>query len=210
MGQEQLRFSPLRAEWRVEDGDDGTAKIVGHAAVFDRWSEEMWWGFREKIANGAFTRTLREEVDCRALWNHDANYVLGRTKSGTLRLKEDDVGLAIEIDAPTTPTINDLVLEPIRRGDVDEMSFGFMVIEESWKKGEDKNPDERTLIDVELYDVSPVTYPAYVDTDVAVRSAQHEAWKAEMEAFDAERKRLQAIELNKLGALEDIYCNAAE
>ena len=190
MGREELRFTPLRAEWRVEENEDGTVKITGHAAVFDKWSEDMY-GFREKVAKGAFTRTIKDGDDVRALWNHDPNFVLGRTKSGTLRLSEDKVGLAIEIDAPTTQTIRDLVLEPMRRGDVDQMSFGFSVVEENWKEGKDKEPDERTLIEVDLYDVSPVTYPAYADTDVAVRTRQHDAWKKEMDEFEAERKASQ-------------------
>lgn len=150
-------------EWRVDEHDDSVT-IKGHAAVFDKLSEEMF-GFREKVAAGAFTSSLERGDDVRALFNHDPNFVLGRTKSGTLRLNEDDVGLAIEIDAPLNQTIRDLVLEPIRRGDVDQMSFGFVVVEDSWNRDD----NIRTLMDVELFDVSPVTYPAYPDTDVAVR-----------------------------------------
>ena len=176
----ELRQFPANIEWRVEEREDGGTTIKGHAAVFDKLSEEMW-GFREKVAKGAFKSSLKNNDDVRALWNHDPNYVLGRTKSGTLRLSEDDVGLAIEIDAPLTPTIRDLVLEPIRRGDVDQMSFGFVVVKEEWNQKD----DIRTLLEVELFDVSPVTYPAYQDTDVSVR----DMFKDRRKAIEAEAEK---------------------
>ena len=186
MGKE-IRSLPVSAEFRVTDNDDGSVTITGHPAVFGKWSEDMM-GFRERVAKGAFARTLKEGADVRALWNHDGNFVLGRTKSGTLRLSEDDTGLHMELDAPNTPTIRDLVIEPIRRGDVDQMSFGFVTKKDEWKRGEDNEIDERTLLDVDLFDVSPVTYPAYPDTDVAVRAKRHEAWQQEMDAFEQKRK----------------------
>ena len=201
---EEIRSLPMAAEFRVRDNDDGSVTVVGHPAKFDKWSDVMM-GFREKVAPGAFARTLGEGADVRALWNHDPNYVLGRTTSGTLRLSEDKDGLYMELDAPNTPTIRDLVIEPMRRGDVTQMSFGFRVRKDEWIQGKDKSPDERTLLDVDLFDVSPVTYPAYPDTDVAVRSAQYRAWKTEIEDFETERKRVQAIELNRLDALDELY-----
>jgi len=184
----EVRTMASKIEWRVDEGDTG-ATIKGHAAVFDMLSEEMM-GFREKVAPGAFASSLERGDDVRALFNHDPNFVLGRTKSGTLRLSEDDIGLAIEIDAPLTQTIRDLVLEPIRRGDVDQMSFGFIVIEDAWNRED----NIRTIMDVELFDVSPVTYPAYPDTDVAVRdifAARKAAIESELNKRTMIRRELQ-------------------
>lgn len=154
----------LRAEM---DGDK--PKIRGYAAVFGSWSENLG-GFREIIRPGAFAKTIRE-ADVRALYNHDANLVLGRTKSGTLRLIEDEVGLRIEVDPPDTQYARDLMTS-IGRGDVDQMSFGFRVIKDEWRT--DLKPAERELIEVALYDVSPVTFPAYPATSVNVRELMPE------------------------------------
>jgi len=139
-------------------------KIVGHAAVFNELSEDLG-GFREKIAPGAFRKTL-QEADIRALWNHDPNYVLGRNKSGTLKLEEDEKGLAIEIDPPDTTWACDLMIS-IERGDISQMSFGFRTIKDDFEKEGDTLI--RILREVELFDVSPVTYPAYPQTDVQMR-----------------------------------------
>lgn len=153
----------------VERRTDSAPKIMGHAAVFNVLSEDLGW-FREKIEPGAFKATIGED-DVRALFNHDPNLVLGRNVSGTLRMSEDGVGLAIEIDPPDTQAARD-VLVLIERGDVSQMSFAFRVLEESWEYGEKNEPDIRTLKKVRLFDVSPVTYPAYTQTDVALRSYQ--------------------------------------
>lgn len=150
----------FRAEKRGEQ-----AVIAGHAAVFDQLSQDLG-DFREKIAPGAFSRTL-SSADVRALFNHDPNYVLGRNKSGTLRLSEDNTGLAIEIDMPDTQFSRDLQIS-MGRGDISQMSFGFRTVSDKWEKRD--GGWIRTLSEVELFDVSPVTYPAYPQTDVAVRS----------------------------------------
>lgn len=154
-------------EFRVDAQEGIPPKIYGHAAVFDQLSEDLG-GFRERIAPGAFANTL-QNADIRALFNHDANFVLGRNKSGTLRLKEDITGLAIEIDPPETTFAKDLQIS-MRRGDISQMSFGFLTKNDSWNKVDGEWI--RTLLEVELFDVSPVTYPAYTQTDVAVRSMQ--------------------------------------
>jgi len=152
-----------------EMGDKGeTVKIRGHAAVFNKLSEDLG-GFREKIDPGAFAKTIKS-ADVRALFNHESNYVLGRTKAGTLALEEDERGLYIEIDPPDTQWARDLQVS-IRRKDIDQMSFGFLVRKEAW----DKENSVRTLIEVDLIDVSPVTFPAYPQTDVKVRSALQKA-----------------------------------
>jgi len=157
----------------VRAAGDGAVKIGGHAAKFDSLSEDLG-GFRERIAPGAFAQTIKNG-DIRALWNHDSNIVLGRNKSGTLRLSEDSAGLLWEADAPQTQLVRDMVLAPIERGDVSQCSFGFYTLNDKWAKMDGEWI--RTLLEVELFDVSPVTYPAYPATDVAVRSLQ-EAIKA--------------------------------
>ena len=143
----------------------GRAKIAGHAAVFNSLSEDLW-GFREKIAPGAFASALGKS-DIRALLNHDPNFVLGRMKNGTLRVQEDETGLAVEIDPPETAWADDLLVS-IGRGDISQMSFAFRVGEESWETVDGANI--RTILRFdEIFDVSPVTYPAYPETDVSLR-----------------------------------------
>lgn len=156
-------------ELRVAADEAGAKpKIIGHAANFNMLSEDLG-GFREKIAPGAFANSLKEG-DVRALWNHDSNIVLGRNKSGTLTLTEDEMGLAFEIDPPDTQLVRDMCISPMQRGDVTQCSFGFRTIKDHWEMIDDEVV--RTLLEVEVFDVSPVTYPAYNSTDVAVRSMQ--------------------------------------
>lgn len=166
------------AEWRsyaltgvqlreVGAGSEESPSITGHAAVFNALSVDLG-GFREKIAPGAFTRTIASD-DIHAVWNHDERIVLGRNKRDTLTLAEDEVGLAIEIDPPDTRYVQDVVIAPIKRGDVDQMSFMFQTIEDAWNVIDGENV--RTLLEVKLFEVSPVTFPAYPQTDVSARSA---------------------------------------
>ena len=105
--------------------------------------------------------------DVRALLNHDKNYVLGRNRSGTLVLTEDERGLRFEVTAPNTQWARDLA-ESVRRGDIDQCSFGFQAVRDDWRTAD--GFDERTLLEVRLFDVSIVTYPAYLDTSANVRS----------------------------------------
>ena len=158
----------VASELRVLAADGTPTKIAGHAAKFDVLSEDLG-GFRERIAPGAFAKSLQSS-DIRALWNHDANIVLGRNKAGTLRLSEDTAGLAFEVDAPDTQLVRDMVMAPIARGDVSQCSFGFYTLSDKWAKIDGEWV--RTLLECELFDVSPVTYPAYAQTDVAVRSLE--------------------------------------
>jgi len=149
----------------VADGEEGPV-IEGYAAVFDTISEELF-GFFEMIEPGAFARAVSGEDDVRALWNHDERYVLGRTKSGTLTLNEDEVGLRVRILPPDAQWARD-AMESIRRGDVDQMSFGFKTLEDTWDM-RDGSPLRRVK-SVKLFDVSPVTFPVYPQTTVSVRS----------------------------------------
>ncbi len=162
----ERRYMPV-TELRAIEGENGLRKITGYAAVFNKLSDDLGY-FREKIQPGAFRNTLKAD-DVRALWNHDSNYILGRNRSGTLSLSEDDHGLKIEIDPPDAQWARDLMTS-IERGDVDQMSFGFRTITDSWQLVDGE--DIRTLIEVKLFDVSPVTFPAYPDTEVGLRSLE--------------------------------------
>jgi HK97 family phage prohead protease len=133
---------------------DGVA--YGYALRFDKLSQNLG-GFVEQISPAATSKTLQES-DVRALFNHDSSMLLGRTSSGTLRLTEDRDGLAYEIDLPDTSVGND-VRELLRRGDISGSSFGFRVIEDSWTETRDGFP-LRTIEELALIEVSPVTFPA--------------------------------------------------
>jgi HK97 family phage prohead protease len=143
----------------------GASRIAGHAAIYNSMSGDLG-GFREIIAPGTFRRAVQED-DVRALWNHDANWVLGRNRANTLTLTEDSRGLAYEVEPPDAQWVRDHMLT-IRRGDVTGSSFGFRTINDRWATQNGENI--RTLLEVELFDVSPVTYPAYAATSVSARS----------------------------------------
>lgn len=147
---------------------EGKRTISGYAAVFDQVAE-IFSGFYEKIARGAFSEEVGKDV--RALWSHNPDLVLGRTKSGSLRLSEDSKGLRFELDLPDT-TLGRDTFETIKRGDVTGVSFGFSVLKQSWEEDEEKNIRTRTLEKVKLYEISPTAFPAYEGTDVSVRSVQ--------------------------------------
>ena len=171
-------------ELRVVDdiSDDGGGNAIeGYASVFDSWSEELGGDlpFRERVIKGAFEETIQKD-DIRALFNHDPNYVLGRNRAGTLSLEEDEKGLKVRIIPPETTWAKDLMVS-IKRGDITQMSFGFTVILDRWFTEE--NIDVRELLKVKLFDVSPVTFPAYQQTECGIRSA--------MDVFDIHRKEIQ-------------------
>lgn len=159
----------MQGSCELRKKDDGSVVLRGLGAVFGKLSENLG-GFREIIDSGAFDDT--DMSDVRGLFNHDSNYVLGRTASKTLRLKVVDDGLRYDIDVPDTRTIQDLVVGPVERGDVSQSSFGFTIARDGdrW----DENDDGvliRTITRINrLFDVSPVTFPAYPDATVGVRS----------------------------------------
>lgn len=162
----EIRNHHLAAELRA-DGDNG--KLVGYAAVFNTRSENLG-GFVEVIQPGAFAGSLDGD-DIRALIDHEG-IAIARTKNGTLALREDNKGLLVEIDLPDTTDGRD-IRESVRRGDVDQMSFGFFVREGGQVFTEDEDGTVvRTLTDVRLLETSIVTFPAYPDTSVATRSVQ--------------------------------------
>lgn len=170
----------IEIEIRKADSGDKPSPITlrGYAAKFDVMSENLG-GFREQIAPGAFADVLKDDV--RALFNHDANQVLGRTTAGTLRIAQDSTGLYYEVDLPDTQAARDLATS-IYRGDVSQSSFAFRVASngDSWDENEDGVIVRTITKFARLYDVSPVTYPAYPDATIGMRSM--EAWKASREA----------------------------
>ncbi|MEM9790857.1 MAG: HK97 family phage prohead protease [Planctomycetota bacterium] len=164
-------LTPRRPEVRAA-GADTPGLITGYAAVFYDAARadteyELWAGFVERIMPGAFDRALAEGQDVRALFNHDANHVLGRTAARTLRLTVDAVGLRYEIDAPDTQFARDLSTQ-IERGDVDGSSFSFSPRRTEWI--ETDTLEVREIHDVDLRDVGPVTFPAYTATSAGVRA----------------------------------------
>lgn len=184
----------ITGDFKVEKRADEPPRIIGHAAVFNALSEDLG-GFREQISPGAFAEAI-EKDDVRALWNHNPDHVLGRNLAKTLTMKEDSRGLAIEIVPPDTQLARDLMVS-MERGDVSQMSFSFSVKPngQNWGK-DDEGRVVRTLTNVRLYDVSPVTYPAYSQTEVAVRSLQE--WQKENENilpdYSIQRRRLELME----------------
>ena len=160
----------IQTELQIENIPDHVPVIRGMAAVFNSVSENLG-GFTEKIMPGAFVKAIGDDV--RALINHDSSLVLGRTKSGTLKISETERGLEFECNLPDTSYARDLK-SSMDRGDIDQCSFGFSVPEggDSWQK-DASGQWERTINTVSrLYDVTIATYPAYPETSCALRSLE--------------------------------------
>jgi uncharacterized protein len=182
---ERERRSLLQpVEFRAED-DAG--RIAGYGAVFNVITDIGGY-FREQIAPGAFAKSIRSS-DIRSLFNHDSALILGRTKSGTLRLSEDDTGLRYEVDLPDTSAGRDLRVS-MDRGDIDGSSFMFRATRQEW---DDSDPDSplRTILEAELFEVGPVTFPAYEEAQVSLRDAQ--VVLADLENIRAERSQHNAV-----------------
>lgn len=177
------RIFTVDLEARAQDGDEKPLRIVGHPVVYNRWSEDLG-GFRERIMPGAATKTLRE-ADIRVLFNHDPNYILGRNTADTALFTESQTGVRMEAFPADTPTIRDLVITPMQRGELNQMSFAFRIV-----NPEPLDPDpavrygdhweapttadglwERSVYEFAMFDASVVTFPAYRQTDAAVRSS---------------------------------------
>ena len=172
----------------ARQAEDGTMRLSGYAAVFNDDSVPL--PFIERIAPGAFRKTLSETPDVRLLINHEG-LPLARTKNGTLRLTEDQTGLYMDADLPDTQAARDLYTL-VERGDVDQMSFAFRVIRQKWNEGR----TERTLTELSLADgdVSVVTYPAYPTTSVEARAHLQEAMNALKEGRALEGESLLAVQ----------------
>lgn len=182
----QVRSAPAQFETR-EDGD--TLAIEGYFAVFNS-NYEIAPGMSESVAPGAFASSISGDV--RALVNHDTTLVLGRTKAGTLQLREDTHGLWGHIDVNPKDADAMNLYERVKRGDVDQCSFGFDIRSEDTDINEDGSV-HWTITDVELYEVSCCTFPAYSETSISARSEQRdEIKKREAQAWREKMKeRLQ-------------------
>jgi len=163
----EKRYFPIESV-RAEE-TDGQRSISGYAAVFYKLSEDLG-GFREKIAKGAFKNSVASG-DVRAFWSHNSDIVLGRTKANSLKIWEDEYGLAFKLDLPDTQAGRD-AFTLIKRGDVTGMSFGFATKKDAWERGIEGSPAIRTLMDVDLFEVSPTAFPAYPQTNVGVRDLE--------------------------------------
>jgi HK97 family phage prohead protease len=186
---------------KINEDEDGTYQIRGHAAVFDADSRPLSDGrggqFIERIARGAFRRALtRSDLDVVLLINHDNDKILARTSNGTLRLQEDPTGLAVEADVAATSYASDLRVL-LERGDITQMSFGFDIERDRWWQAEDGTVRRDVLDVATLWDVSVVTMPAYPDTVVQVRetdtpevSEAHKGSEPGAAAVSLKRRRL--------------------
>lgn len=165
--QKHIRSLDVDLTTRAEEGEK---VIEGYFAVFNS-ETELFPGAHEEIAPDAFDNTLSNDV--RALINHDTAFVLGRTKSNTLTLKTDSRGLwgSIKINENDTDAVN--LYERVKRGDVDQCSFGFNILKEDTDYRDD-GTIKWTLREIDLHEVSVVTFPAYGDTSVQARMKQAE------------------------------------
>lgn len=213
VGKAERRFCGLGV--RVDRRADAPTKIAGYGAVFYRIGDpgteyELWTDTYERILPGAFGDVSK--LDVRSLFNHDPNWVLGRTKStpATLVLSVDSVGLQYATLPPDTQSVRDQVLGPLERGDVDGSSFMFWTKRASWTREvrDGRDIEVRLLEEVELVEVGPVTFPAYEGTTSGLRSAcglddvraEHEASRARarrasdaLAAWVAVRKKLRRV-----------------
>ncbi|HDR7998391.1 MULTISPECIES: HK97 family phage prohead protease [Bacillus] len=164
----------LSSNLEIREVEGGLRTIVGYAVKWEMKSVTMgyWRRFKEQFKRGAFTDSLTQD-DQLALWSHDYSQVLGRTKNGTLRLFEDEIGLRFELDLADT-TLGDDTYKTIKRGDVDGVSFGFQMVKEEW---DESDPDNivRSVTKAKLVEISPVAFPAYPDSQVSARS--HDPYK---------------------------------
>jgi len=179
--------------------DEETPTIAGYASVFNE--EEDFGYFREVIERGAFARAIKEKHDVVSLFNHDSNIVLGRSSSGTLTLREDEKGLYTETIPPNTSHGRDVV-ELMRRGDISKMSFAFVPTSVEWRKDKEDETELRVIKDVDLYDISVVTRPAYEGTSVGLRNADKESVKKVFEQRAIELGKPKSVYLRELELLE--------
>jgi uncharacterized protein len=165
----------FEADFELREEGDGMT-FVGYAAKFNSPSEDLG-GFVETIEPGAFRKSLRSRNDVKLLVNHDTGRVLASSRSGTMKLYEDEIGLRVEASLPNTTDGRDMA-ELLRRGDLNKMSFGFSVQKDSWNN----EMTQRTLKSVRLFETSIVAFPAYAATEAMVRSLDKAATRANVDA----------------------------
>lgn len=179
----------ILADVALEKRDDAPEKLVGYAAVFNA-EADIGGYFREVVAKGAFAEALTRD-DIHALYNHDYQHVLGRAKAGTLKLTEDDHGLRVEITPPNTQTARDL-MENIRAGNVDQMSFSFSMQGGSQDWDETGETPKRTIKKVgELFEVSIVPRGAYPTTEIGLRSLEAHRKEAATTGYSTRQARMR-------------------
>ena len=181
---EKREVRPILTEFITRDDEKPT--IEGYFAVFNTLYE-IAPGMTESVAPGAFSRTLGGDI--RALTNHDTTLVLGRTKAHTLELREDEHGLwgKISINPKDADAMN--LYERVKRGDVDQCSFGFEIVNEETDFRDDGSI-HWTIRDVNLFEVSACTFPAYQETNIAARSEERDTMlKREVEAWKEKTRR---------------------
>lgn len=176
-GQKESRMVSFQGRLECRDAQEDSPRIIsGYAAVFNQVAQiGRWYRYKEQIASGAFDGCNYDK--CVACFNHDTDHLLARFSSGTLKLSVDEVGLRFEFEVPNTTVGNDMY-ELVKRGDISQCSFAFVVAEESWKYDEQNDENDLRTIEkiAELWDVSLVTYPAYEGTSVDARSAEEESF----------------------------------
>jgi hypothetical protein len=187
------------------DGDDTAERFIGHAAKFNSRTaigNPLTWGFYEEVAPGAFTKSL-SEGDQRFLIDHDTFYVVSRVSAGSLSLAQDKEGLAVDSALDDELSyVRDLKAN-LRNGNITGMSFGFRVVKDKWERvevavmedGTSIQADLRTLLELELVEVSAVTFPAYADTDAGLRTIAPSEELAAVGAALVRRGDLSALEL---------------
>jgi HK97 family phage prohead protease len=156
----------------VESREDGPPVVAGYAAVFNT-RVSIGGLFDESIDRRAFNRILTEKQDVKALFDHNSSFLLGRTANGTLTLSVDQHGLKDEIKINDKVSYARDLVENIRRNDIFGQSFSFKVSRERWDFTADERPNHRIILELErLFDVGPVTYPAYDTTSISARHAE--------------------------------------
>ena len=172
----ERRYFKIESKLEARDQEEAKPVFTGKAILFNQ-ETNLCEGIYEKISEKAFEKGLHED-DIRCLFNHDPNFVLGRNRSGTLALKKRQDGLYFSVTPPANQWCEDLK-ESVKRGDINQCSFAFAVQKDDFKMDEEGGV-HRTILDGKLYDISIVTYPAYEETLVNVRSKADEFKRAEM------------------------------
>ena len=195
MSDQQRRFfQNIEFRAAADGADKGTlGTLTGYAAVFNSESLDLG-GFREVIQPGCFERSLKRGDDITCLVQHDRSQIIGRRSAGTLKVEEDARGLRYEVNVPDTQAGRD-VIASVKRGDINGSSFGFRTVQDKWSRDAAKGGTmTRSLVEADLFDVGPVTYPAYMGATVEARSLS--------EALLAEgRKALGIVDAAKPAAL---------
>ena len=194
----------LGVEVREKDEDGAAPVLSGHTAVFNSWTD-IGGMFRERIAPGAFTRALKEsasKVDTAALFNHASDNILGRYNAGTLRLKETDEGLHYDVDLDMESELGRQIARYVERGELTGNSFAFTINKQTWDEDEESGEISRTITEVgDLYDVGPVTFPAYPDATI---DAVRELREAGFEIADEVDEDEPEIEFEPAPELDDL------